>query len=542
MEAARSGKGLNGGIIKHMKKNGSDTGDSSQKQKKKPTKKQKRIRAAIITVAILLALGATGAAVWFSNVRAPDINNKPNDATIKNIEDGDEPALDMGDRIADYFTFVVGAVDEDQTRTDALMVCGFDTKTKKISILNIPRDTMSNVSRRGAARKINAAYGTKKGIEQTKAEIKKVVGFTPDYYIVVNFQGIADIVDAIGGVDYEVPFRMYYKDPTQNLDIDFKPGMTHMDGEQVVEFLRWRKNNGGVKTGDSHYTGGDEERITKQQDFLKYLASQVLQTSNITKIPDIANAVFSNVKTDLTAGEILWMGMQAVGTPSENIQMHTLPGYDAMSYADTGTPYSFFFPDEDETLTLVNEYFNPYVNRLTNLDIVSGPDKYSGSSGSSSSSSSSSSNRNSSNKRDDEDEDGNKSASSNKDQDGTSNSDKTNTTDKDPENGGTGESTESGGNAGDKPGEAEGGNASDTETPPPDGGTSGTETTPPAGGADQTTPPPADSNTSGTSGGASTGGGDTSGGTEAPPATAPDPAPPAPATTTPPAATADPEA
>lgn len=348
---------------------------------KKPDDNGTKILIALAIVLVVAAIGITGYALVTTVIRPPQVpssslRDRNNDETIINEKDGDEITIaETGDRVADYFTVVVGAVDEDETRTDALMVCGFDTNNKKINILNIPRDTMSDVSRRGASKKINAAYGTSKGIEQTKAEVKKLTGFTPDYYMIVNFQGIADIVDAIGGVDYEVPFRMYYTDPTQNLHIDFQPGMTHMSGKQVVEFLRWRKNNGGVRTGSSSYTGSDEDRIAKQQEFLKYLAAQILAPSNISKIPAIAKAVFSNVKTDFTMGEMLWMGMQAVGLSSENLQMHTLPGYSAYSYAGTGTQYSFFFPDEQETLTLINEYFNPYVKKMTSLDIVSGPSR-----------------------------------------------------------------------------------------------------------------------------------------------------------------------
>lgn len=346
-----------------------------QKKPKRALTRKQIVKRIIISVAIVLALCAAGAAFWVTTVRAPDPSKQANNHTIEDAENGDAPDLDMGDRIADYFTFVVGAVDEDQTRTDALMVCGFDTKSKEINILNIPRDTMSDVSRKGAAKKINAAYGTNRGIDQTKAEIKKLLGFTPDYHIIVNFQGIADIVDAIGGVDYEIPFRMYYKDPSQNLNIDFKPGMRHMNGKEVVEFLRWRKNNGGVKTGDANYTGGDEERIDKQQEFLQHLAAQVLKPANIKNVGKISDVVFKNVKTDLTAGEILWMGMQAVGTSDENIKMHKLPGYETYSYAGTSWYGSFFFPSEQKTLALINEYFNPYVDQLTDLDIVSGPDK-----------------------------------------------------------------------------------------------------------------------------------------------------------------------
>ena len=61
----------------------------------------------------------------------------------------------------------------------------------------------------------------------------------------------------------------------------------------------------------------------------------MLTLSNITKIPSIAEAVFNNVKTDLTAGELLWMGMQALQIDNSKIQFFTLPGYGAMSTAGT---------------------------------------------------------------------------------------------------------------------------------------------------------------------------------------------------------------
>ncbi len=354
----------------------------SKKAQKLPLTRKQKIRRGVLIVALLLAIGLGAAAFWSSTVRAPATPVK-----AANVSDTAQDGTgEVGERIADYFTFVVGAVDEDETRTDALMVVSFDTKNKEISVLNIPRDTMTNSSRVGASKKINAAYGTKGKIETTKSDIEDVIGFAPDYYMIVNFKGIADIVDAIGGVDYEIPFRMYYQDPSQDLSIDFEPGMTHLDGEEVVEFLRWRKNAHGVSTGSSGYTGGDEERITKEQDFLKYLASEVLSVSNASKMPAIAKAVFANVKTDFDWGEILWMGTQASGIGTENIQMFTLPGYSAYSYAGTSSYLSFFFPNETETLALVNEYFNPYTTEITSLNVVSGPDKQT-SSGSSSGSS-----------------------------------------------------------------------------------------------------------------------------------------------------------
>nr|WP_297282415.1 LCP family protein [uncultured Agathobaculum sp.] len=351
-------------------------GKKGAKVKKQPTKSQKRRRIIIITAVVLaLLLCVAAAAVIF--IRPPQAN----DPTIKDKENGDKidvnSMLNSGTRIDDVFTFVVGAVDEDETRTDALMVATMDVNKKTINIMNIPRDTMCNNGLSGASRKINAAYGMSKGIEQTKIEIERLMGFKPDKYVIVNFDGIAAIVDAIGGIDYEIPFRMEYDDPSQDLHIDLYAGMQHLDGKQTVEFLRWRHNN----DYSVQYPNGDEGRVENQQKFLKALAAEVFQLKNITKVPDIADAVFQNVKTDLTAGELLWMGMQALQIKNENIQFFTLPGYGAMSYAGSDPyQYSFFFPYYQETLDLVNKYFNPYEEPITTLDMVSGPESGSSSS------------------------------------------------------------------------------------------------------------------------------------------------------------------
>lgn len=340
------------------------------KQTKKASKKS--IALLVFSIIAFLLAGAAFAAVQL--IKPPEIQIHENDKTIVDTENGDAITVDPGQRISDYFTFLVCATDIDETRTDNMMVVGFDTKNHKVNVLNIPRDVMCSNNRTGASRKINAAFGSNHNIENTMKEVKKVVGFTPDKYIIVNFQGIADIVDAIGGIDYEVPFKMIYNDPIQDLYIYFEPGLQHMNGEQVVEFLRWRHNDPGyTHLQTDGYDGGDESRIQKQQEFLLYLAEQILRPENILKAKPIAEAVFSNVKTDLTMGELVWMANQAMQVDTANIQMFTLPGYPASSYAGSNAYLSFFFPNEAETLELVNTYFNPYDQPITSLDVIESP-------------------------------------------------------------------------------------------------------------------------------------------------------------------------
>ena len=357
-------------------------GGSRHKQTDKPAKqakpkKVKKPRSTVkkVLIGILLAiLGIVVAGGVYVAVVAKPPSLAPtkhvNDSTINDPENGDAISVDlnMGDRIDDFFTFVVCATDIDETRTDNIMVVAFDTKKHTVNVMNVPRDTMSNVNKTGANRKINAAYGTKQGIEQTKKQVKQVMGFTPDKYIVVNFQGIAEIVDAIGGVDYEIPFPMMYSDPVQKLEINFpKAGMRHLNGEEVVEFLRWRKNGAGYhQYVPAEYLNGDETRIAKQ----------VLTLKNAVNVKKIAQAVFNNVKTDITAGEMLWLAGQAFQVDTTNgINMYTLPGYSAMSTAGNSTELSFYFVNERQALKLINEYFNPYDKKITSLDLVSGPTK-----------------------------------------------------------------------------------------------------------------------------------------------------------------------
>ncbi len=327
-----------------------------KKEQRTPAQKRRRI---ILVLVILLAIFASGAAAWHYYVQPPDTGMDQGQA---NMDGGDALTIQGENRKEDYFTFFIGATDEDGTRTDSMMMVSMDIAEGEVNVLNIPRDTMSDVSRKN--KKINSAYS--KGIEGTRKEINKLLGFDFDKYIVFSFDAIAEFVDIIGGIDYEVPFYMYYDDPSQDLHIHFEKGKQHMDGQQVVEFLRWRKNNDGTQgTGTN---GGDVDRIQKQQEFLKELAAEFMTPANIVKIPEMAQCIKDNVESDITKGQLVWLGIQAVKIGASHINMFVLPG--EPRYIDS---LSYYVGFEDETLEMLNEYFNPYTYALTasDVDIIS---------------------------------------------------------------------------------------------------------------------------------------------------------------------------
>lgn len=319
----------------------------------------------LVVIAAVCIVGYFAFCYWV-NASGSLADGAPNP---EDVDQGSAIVVNGVGRRDGVFTLFIGATDEDETRTDSMMVMVFDTNNHKADIINIPRDTLVDCERTGAGRKINAAYAS--GVDEMLDEVSTVIGFRPDKYVVANFDGIAEIVDVIGGVDYDVPFDMSYHDASQDLSIEFKKGEQHLNGEQVVEYLRWRHNDDG--TG---YDDGDIGRVTKLQDFLVTVGSAVLSPSNVLKIPAIASAVSSNVETDLTTSQILWLGMQGMQMDmQEDVSMQTLIGDSAM--VNFGENIWFYILDEDMVIDQINDTFNPYAYSLSeaNFSIVT-PETY----------------------------------------------------------------------------------------------------------------------------------------------------------------------
>ncbi|MFI3114936.1 MAG: LCP family protein [Clostridia bacterium] len=265
------------------------------------------------------------------------------------------PTLDFEkDRKDDFLTVLVGVTDEDGYRTDALVLVAFDTKNQTVELLNIPRDTYCDATTN--SKKVNASYIL--GIEKTMSTVADLVGFTPDKYVVINFEGLVEIIDTIGGVSVDVLIDMKYDDPTQDLHIDIQKGLQVLDGKNSVDYLRFRKNNDG--TG---YAMGDLGRIEATQAYISALKEQIISLKTVVLLPSIINSVFSNVKTDLEVEEIKWLALKALSI--EELNSQTLSGE-----AKYINGISYYVPNGTGILECINEKFNPFLEDITTLNLL----------------------------------------------------------------------------------------------------------------------------------------------------------------------------
>lgn len=239
---------------------------------------------------------------------------------------------------------MVLGLDKDETRCDVIMLFNFDPVSSRMNILSIARDT--RVYCKGRYAKINALY-SKGGEGLISEELTAITGLPVHYHITMNFEGFRKIIDTLGGVEFYVPFRMIYDDPTQNLRIRLQKGYQLLDGKKAEQLVRYRKGNRG-----QGYTEGDIGRIKIQQDFMKALISQKLNIRYISKASDIFGILREYVKTNISIPDLARHIGEIGKIDISGVQTFTLPGESKLI---KGAWY--YLHDPVQTAALIEENF-----------------------------------------------------------------------------------------------------------------------------------------------------------------------------------------
>lgn len=335
----------------------------------RPTKhhrRRSRGERAVLVVAILLFVCAGLVGAWLCFARPPELDDPAtNTSDTSDHQQGSNSSSGTDEepvrqRRKNCFTILVSGHDDDNGGSDTNILVMVDPDQGEINAVSIPRDTLINTD--WNVPKFNAAYNVG-GVERLCQELSNLLGIPVDYYVAVDLEGFVELVDAIGGVNFEVPIDMDYDDPTQDLHIHFKKGMQYLNGEDALKVVRFRQNNDGTGYGTM-----DIGRIQTQQDFLITVAKQMLSTLSLDMLKTYADLFVQYVDTELTVGNLVWLGQQALTIGMDNFHFYTLPG-DGTGYYKGGS-YYILYPEE--VLELVNDAFNPYDQPLTleDMDIL----------------------------------------------------------------------------------------------------------------------------------------------------------------------------
>ena len=261
------------------------------------------------------------------------------------------------EELGDLQVLVLGVSEDISTPlTDTIMVASYNPATQKATLLSIPRDTFVGESRQRANSydKINAIY-QKDGAEGTLKKVNELTGLNLKYYAVISNNALVELVDEIGGVEFDVPMNMYYTSKKQGLYINLKKGKQKLNGEQAEGLVRFRKSNSNT-TYPAEYGNDDFGRMRTQRDFIKAVAKQTLKAKNITKIGELIDIVKRNIKTNIKDwNQIKEYIPYVVEFNTDNLQSENIPGDSTRIPAGTGL--WFFLADKSKTEELVEELF-----------------------------------------------------------------------------------------------------------------------------------------------------------------------------------------
>lgn len=344
------------------KKSSSGNGKRSRKRKKKRSLKAKffMVLALVLFVYCVGALAYFGYQYYIEDSTDAN-NNSDRDNSTSFIDSIVKPKL------KERTAFLIMGTDKDGDRTDTIMVCCYNSTLDELTIVSIPRDTLIQVSPEDFNRlqeeypepgqrgmKINAIthYGLETyGIPMLQSEIEEIIGVPIDYYCLVSFDAFDYLIDAIGGIEYNVPINMDYDDPGQDLSIHLKAGLQKLSGVEAQGLVRYRHT----------YANGDIGRVEVQQEFCKELLKQLVNKDTFFKNAGAyLKTFFSYVETNVKLTDAVKYMSIVKDFNTNNIVTYTLPG-------DVGSLYGIsggWVINEGESNTLFYDIFQKPVSEI----------------------------------------------------------------------------------------------------------------------------------------------------------------------------------
>ncbi len=199
-------------------------------------------------------------------------------------------------------------------KTDTLILTLINPQQHKISLISIPKDTLTDIPGYGLDKINNAsALG---GYELTKKAVSVLTGVPVNHYALVNYDGFIKLVDLLGGIEINVERRMIYTAEDGNLIVKLDPGLQMLDGKKALEYARF----GNEPMGEINR--GERQRKLLQAFYLK-----MTQVGNMVKVPKMINLAKNYVQTDLTSQQITQLLSLAKQIKTEQgFVSATLPG------------------------------------------------------------------------------------------------------------------------------------------------------------------------------------------------------------------------
>lgn len=264
-------------------------------EKKKGSRKRLTIKVSLlVALSLLLAVVIYGVDLQRKAINAADRAYEAVEDRLKS-DLRDQAVEPLKDNVSILFI----GVDESEkrsesassSRSDALLVATLNNKNKTVKLVSIPRDSYVYVPSRERNDKITHAHAFG-GVPSTIDTVEGMLDIPIDYYVKMNFNAFIEVVDALGGIEAEVPYKLTELDENDKRTVNLEPGIQELNGRESLALARTRKLD------------SDVERGKRQQMILQSLMKQAFTLKSVSKYGDVIDAVGDNMKTNMTFNEM----------------------------------------------------------------------------------------------------------------------------------------------------------------------------------------------------------------------------------------------
>lgn len=311
--------------------------------------KKQKILSSIVAAAVVIAAVLF---IWWKPITAQMFDWFVADTIETQLEQTYQPVRQTGGEqqeepkivMSEPFSILLVGSDQredERARSDSLIYAVVRPLESKALVISIPRDTYTEIIGRDRMDKINHAYAFG-GIEMTMDTVEHFLDEKLNYYASVNFKGLVDAVDALGGVQLPVEEDIENVDPNHDY-FKIEAGKPLYSGLETLNYVRYREDS-------------DFNRTKRQQIFLQALADRAFNLNQLDKIPELITIMGDNFKTDMRPQQLTGLASQVLRTGKPEVTSFTIAGEG--EYID-GIYYYVPYEDElTEAKQLIDEWMS----------------------------------------------------------------------------------------------------------------------------------------------------------------------------------------
>ncbi|MCL1631569.1 LCP family protein [Sporolactobacillus sp. CPB3-1] len=332
--------------------------ENSRRNFRKSRKRHRVLRYVLLSLAVLLIAGS--ALAFFEYHRLSPENHFSN---LKAIGAAGNNSKNYKEKAGTFNVLLIGSDARKSgtaSHTDSMVLIHADLNKHTYNMLSIPRDTRVYMKGYGYTKLTSVQYisqvkkGTKQGIVDAVSAVSDLTGVPIHYYAETNYWGLKDMVDALGGIEMNLPFKVTLTHPwySRNQGKTFAPGVHQLKGEMVAELTHERYSLPGTDYG----------RQQLQQAALIGIAKKIMQPSNVTRLPALSRSLSKFlVATNMSTEDMVSVGLGVKGNfhPEKQIKYRQVKGHSATMYDDLlKANNSQIILDSDELKTTIKKYFS----------------------------------------------------------------------------------------------------------------------------------------------------------------------------------------